>query len=109
MAQTEKWNRFLVLALVVLAVVIVFLAIRNDCRFREREEFEANMIARQDSLECKQMECMSYMLEEATVQLDSVRRIQKMNSEIEVQNSESIKKSLNQIERTVQQILNEIK
>lgn len=55
MAQTEKWNRFLVLALVVLAVVIVFLAIRNDCRFREREEFEANMIARQDSLECKQM------------------------------------------------------
>lgn len=48
------------------------------------------------------------MLEEATVQLDSVRRIQKMNSEIEVQNNESIKKSLNQIERTVQQILNEI-
>lgn len=109
MAQTEKWDRFLVLALVVLAVVIVILAIRNDCRFRERKEFEANMIARQDSSECKQMECMSYMLEEATIQLNSVRRIQKMNSEIEVQNNESIKKSLNQIERTVQQILNEIK
>jgi membrane-associated HD superfamily phosphohydrolase len=109
MVQTEKRNRFLVLALVVLAAVIVFLTIRNDFRFREREEFEANMIARQDSLECKQMECMSSMLEEATVQLGSVRRIQKRNNEIEAQNNESIKKSLNQIVRTAQQILNSMK
>lgn len=109
MVQTKKWNRFLVLALAVLTAVIVFLTIRNDCRFRERKEFEAIMIAKQDSLECEQMKCISSMLEEAIVQLDSIKHIQKKNSEIEVQNNESIKKSLNRIGRTVQQILNEIK
>lgn len=109
MTQDRKWNRIIVCILIILAVVIVFLANRNDCRFNEEKEFETCKIAKQDSLECKQMEIISSILKETTIQLDSIRYFQKENSNIEVLNNDSIKQSINQIRQIEQQILNVIK
>ncbi len=109
MTQNRKWNSIINWLLIVLAVGIVFLTNRNDCHFNEEKKLETCNIAKQDSLECKQMESISSMLKKTTVQLDSIKCIQKENSKIEVQNNGFIKKSLNQIGYIEQQILNVIK
>lgn len=109
MAQGKKWNIIVSGALFVLAVVVVFLTSRNDCRFNEEKELEAGEIIRRDSSEYKHLENMSSMLKETTIQLDSIRRIQQESGKIELQNNEAIKKSLNQIRLIEQQILNAIK
>ena len=44
MAQGKKWNIIVGGALFVLAVVVVFLTSRNDCRFNEEKELEAGEI-----------------------------------------------------------------
>lgn len=107
--QGGKWNLIIVLALFLLAVVIVFLTIRNDCHFNEKEVFEASKIGKRDSFMYKQMDSLSSKLTETIIQLDSIRNTQKENSEMEIRNHESIKKSQNQIRRTGRITLNSMK
>lgn len=100
---------FIVLALGVLLVVIMALSIRNDCRFYKQLLVKDRETLNRDSLMNGQMDSITISLNEATAQLDSIRREQKEYNRKEDLNTDTIKTSLTQINRIGSQIHNLMK
>ena len=105
----KRVQLYIVLALVILLVSIFLLTVRNDCLFNEERHNDACEIQKRDSLDRWQLNRLSDQLNEVALLVDSISCAQKDNYDTEVRNTDSIKKSLNQLERTGQRIINLMK
>ena len=101
----KRKRLFIVFGLVILLMAIIFLAMRNDCRFNEERHIDVCEIKKRDSLEREQMYRISEKLNEVKIQLDSISSVQNTNHVNEIQNDEAIMTSLNQIKITGQRII----
>lgn len=82
MKQGKKWNSIINWSLFLLALIVVFFAIRNDLIFNEERHRNAKEITAQEDLVREQMSRVLLQLKEITIQLDSIFYITKDNSEI---------------------------
>lgn len=90
-------------------IVIAFLAINNDMYFNESRDLNIRENEKQDSIVAEQTNKLRDGLNVVTVQLDSMKEIQKKNDEIERRHYEITKHSLDQIKIAQRQVLNEMK
>ena len=102
-------SRLTILALVLMAVSILFLAIRNDSRFNDDRKVKTSEIASRDSIEYEQMDSISATLNNVIIQLDSIENTQKGYEGNVISDMDSIKQLLKYLGRTERQILNSIK
>lgn len=101
----KKRNSFVVLVLGVLIVVIIALSIINDYRFNEERRMMGRETVAMDSLMLKQIDSVIVLLNNITVELDSIQGTEKENNVIETQNIDTIKSLLSEIKMTSQNIL----
>lgn len=101
----KKRNSFVVLVLGVLIVVIIVLSIINDNRFNEERRMMGRETVAMDSLMLKQIDSVIVLLNNITVELDSIQGTEKENNVIETQNIDTIKSLLSEIKMTSQNIL----
>lgn len=101
----KKRNSFVVLVLGVLIVVIIALSIINDYRFNEERRIMGRETDAMDSLMLKQIDSVIVLLNNITVELDSIQGTEKENNVIETQNIDTIKSLLSEIKMTSQNIL----
>lgn len=101
----KKRNSFVVLVLGVLIVVIIALSIINDYRFNEERRMMGRETVAMDSLMLKQIDSVIVLLNNITVELDSIQGTEKENNVIETQNIGTIKSLLSEIKMTSQNIL----
>ena len=73
----KKRNSFVVLVLGVLIVVIIALSIINDYRFNEERRIMGRETDAMDSLMLKQIDSVIVLLNNITVQLDSIQGTEK--------------------------------
>lgn len=78
MKQGKKWNSIINLSPIILALIVVFFAIRNDRIFNEERHRNSKEIIMQEVLVQEQMNRMLLQLKEITIQLDSICRISKV-------------------------------
>ena len=81
MKQGKKWNCIINWSPFLVALIVIFFAIRNDLFFNEERHRNAKEITLQEELVREQMNRMLLQLNEITIQLDSIFYITKVNSE----------------------------
>lgn len=102
----KNTNRIVIFALCIMCAAIIFLTVRNDVRFNEELKEEIRQKTKLDSTARSQTYSLTALLNNVTVQLDSIRYNQKESNEIMKRDIDSIKSSLEHITRTKQQRLN---
>lgn len=99
-------NRIVILAIGVIYAIIIFLTIRNDVRFIEERKQEVRQKASLDSTARTQTDSLTSGLKNLSNQLDSIRCAQDEHNDMMKRDIDSIKSSLDQIERIERQKLN---
>lgn len=72
MKQCKRWNSIINWSPLLLALIVVFFAIRNDLIFNEERHRNAKEIPAQEDLVQEQMNRVLLQLKEITIQLDSI-------------------------------------
>ena len=81
MKQGKKWNCIINWSPFLVALIVIFFAIRNDLFFNEERCRKAKEITLQEELVREQMNRMLLQLNEITIQLDSILYNAKVNRE----------------------------
>lgn len=102
-------SRLVILASVVMAVLVLFLTIRNDNRFNNDRIVKVSGIASRDSIKCEQMDSIIATMNKVAIKMDSIDNYKKEYEEIVISDMDTIKQLLKYIGRTERQILNSVK